>query len=462
MLDGNNFLNCYKIRNSKLFAMKKGILILFAAFFIFSGNAQTSEKKWGLGVGAGLYNNMFKEYAGLTPEFYLSRYLNPSFDLMLKNEMGFKDQGATGTIDLNNILLNLRYKLNNGYLLKEESGIKPYLYGGVGYLMDNMDKGINFDGGIGTKFALSPAMALYLEGGYINGITTGVVVKPGGADRSDDFWKVTGGLEFSLGKAKDSDGDGVPDRKDKCPNTPAGVAVDEDGCPVDSDGDGVPDYQDDCPDEPGSPALNGCPDSDGDGIPDKDDECPDTPGLKKFNGCPDSDEDGVPDIRDKCPDTPAGAPVDEDGCPLDSDGDGVPDYLDECPNEPGLVENNGCPAEWEEVTYGPVLFDFDKSEIKPQAAEILDEVVAKIMESAEYDLTVAGHTCNIGTEQYNQGLSERRAQAVVKYLLNKGVNNAFVGAEGYGELQPAYPNTTIPNKQKNRRAEMEIKIRRKR
>ena len=114
-------------------------------------------------------------------------------------------------------------------------------------------------------------------------------------------------------KPVDSDGDGVPDAIDKCPDTPAGVKVDKDGCPIDSDRDGVPDYLDKCPDTPAGVKV------------DKD-------------GCPiDSDRDGVPDYLDKCPDTPAGVQVDKDGCPIDSDHDGVPDYLDKCPGTPAGV-----------------------------------------------------------------------------------------------------------------------------
>jgi len=145
-----------------------------------------------------------------------------------------------------------------------------------------------------------------------------------------------------------SDGDGVPYRKDKCPDTPAGVVVDENGCPLDLDYDGVPDYKDDCPDQAGDPKFNGCPDNDGDGIPDKDDDCPFVAGLAKFKGCPDTDEDRVQDNKDKCPDTPKGCPVDATGCPLDSDGDGIIDCEDKCPSEMGTKNNSGCP-EWMEV-----------------------------------------------------------------------------------------------------------------
>jgi len=156
----------------------------------------------------------------------------------------------------------------------------------------------------------------------------------------------------------DTDGDGVPDYLDSCSNTPpeAYSTIDQQGCPIDTDGDGVPDYLDKCPGTPkgafGFVDKNGClVDSDGDGVPDYLDECKDTPMGAKVDsvGCPlDTDGDGVPDYLDKCPDTPAAARgfVDKNGCPLDTDGDGVPDYLDLCPDTPKdsiqLVDKNGC------------------------------------------------------------------------------------------------------------------------
>ena len=110
----------------------------------------------------------------------------------------------------------------------------------------------------------------------------------------------------------------------------------------DSDGDGVPDWEDECPNQAGPAKFNGCPDSDGDGIPDNKDACPNEYGEAKYNGCPppDSDGDGIPDDVDKCPYQP-GLPQ-FDGCP-DSDGDGIPDNEDACPYEPGVPEEHGCP-----------------------------------------------------------------------------------------------------------------------
>ncbi|MFC6222545.1 alpha/beta hydrolase [Hymenobacter artigasi] len=85
---------------------------------------------------------------------------------------------------------------------------------------------------------------------------------------------------------RDPDGDGVALGQDKCPDTPPGVAVDANGCPLDTDGDGVADAQDRCPTEKGLPALAGCPDQDGDGVADIQDRCPDRPGPASNKGCP--------------------------------------------------------------------------------------------------------------------------------------------------------------------------------
>ena len=177
-----------------------------------------------------------------------------------------------------------------------------------------------------------------------------------------------------LTKLFDDDKDGIKNRNDRCPATPAGVKVDENGCPLDTDRDGVADYLDKCPNLPGSKEMNGCQDKDKDGVSDNDDACPDVPGSPRFKGCPDSDNDGIEDAMDKCPNqkgldrfggcpdtdgdgivdasdkcpnTPVGIKVDETGCPADTDKDGVMDVEDKCPNtkEGTKVDARGCPAD---------------------------------------------------------------------------------------------------------------------
>ncbi|MDR2814891.1 MAG: DUF5723 family protein [Prevotellaceae bacterium] len=150
----------------------------------------------------------------------------------------------------------------------------------------------------------------------------------------------------------DSDGDGVADDMDKCPATPFAVRVDSWGCPLDDDGDGIPNIADKCPNTPVGVQIDssGCPlDLDLDSVPDYRDSCPNTPvGVETdSSGCPlDLDLDSVPDYRDSCLSTPAGVQVNSVGCPLDTDGDGVPDYLDKCPETPAsiAVDSTGCPS----------------------------------------------------------------------------------------------------------------------
>ena len=115
---------------------------------------------------------------------------------------------------------------------------------------------------------------------------------------------------------------------------------------LDTDGDGIPDSQDKCPNTPGVAKYNGCPvpDTDGDGINDDNDKCPTVAGVAKYNGCPvpDTDGDGINDDNDKCPTVPGVERY--QGCPIpDSDNDGINDEEDNCPHLAGTAANHGCP-----------------------------------------------------------------------------------------------------------------------
>ena len=263
----------------------------------------------------------------------------------------------------------------------------------------------------------------------------------------------------------DTDEDKVFDGLDKCPDTPKGVPVDSVGCPFDTDEDGVYDYKDMCPDTPkGVPVDSvGCPfDTDEDGVLDYKDQCPNTPkgAVVDSVGCPlDSDKDGVFDGFDKCPDTPEGVAVDADGCPLDTDKDGVPDYLDQCPNTlPGIkVNKRGCPLRRkEDLDYlkKGIQFEFGSAKLLQSSYPTLDDIIALLVKIPEVKLEVQGHTDIVGTEDYNQKLSEDRAHSVTDYFESKGIPAERLRAIGFGTRMPLADNVTDAGRAKNRRVEL--------
>lgn len=221
----------------------------------------------------------------------------------------------------------------------------------------------------------------------------------------------------------DTDEDGVVDRLDQCPDTPRGVPVDYKGCPKDSDGDGIYDNMDKCPDTPKGVKVNS-------------------------GGCPlDSDGDGVYDYLDECPGTPSGVKVDSKGCPMDSDNDGVLDNDDECPRTPkgANVSSVGC---W---SLNSVLFDINKATIKPAFYSELENIVTILNNQPELGAELQGYTCSLGSDAYNLTLSEKRANAVMDYLISKGTDKTRLSAKGYGETNPIESNDTDEGRKANRR-----------
>ena len=286
-----------------------------------------------------------------------------------------------------------------------------------------------------------------------------------------------GGLAFALGATpRDTDGDGVPDKKDKCPDTIKGAKVDATGCPTDADGDGVFDGIDKCAQTPKGATVNatGCPsDQDGDTVFDGIDKCADTPkgASVDLTGCPsDTDGDGVLDGIDQCANTAKGCTVDANGCPVDSDGDGVCDGIDICPNTPsGLrVDSTGCSIEMLErqtemmdtgmIRLKDVNFETGKAVLLPESYETLD-IVGRLLERwPTLKIEIGGHTDSQGAAAANQKLSQDRAAAVEKYLLDhyKALPDAQFTVKGYGEAKPIAPNTTPEGRAANRRVELKV------
>ncbi|MBN3863911.1 OmpA family protein [Pseudomonas frederiksbergensis] len=161
------------------------------------------------------------------------------------------------------------------------------------------------------------------------------------------------------------------------------------------------------------------------------------------HGDGDEDGDGVPDSRDKCPGTPKGVRVDADGCP---------------PPAPAPVVEEKAVVKEEVIVIRDVHFQFDSSKLTPADKEVLNTIATRLkQESSSAQLTVTGHTDSVGSDKYNQKLSDRRAHSVVDYLISQGVpRSSFVSVTGAGESQPVADNKTADGRALNRRTEIKI------
>ena len=397
----------------------------------------------------------------------------------------------------------LPQKGNNVHHLSTVAVTPRYDYKWVGvYMPVAVDQLANAQWGLGFR-----AGPLYIASQDI--FSTLIKMKKGNARDIN----IQMGLKISIPnmKAKDKDKDGVSNKKDLCPNVKGtceakgcpdrdgdGILDTEDKCPdvaglkelqgcPDKDGDGIIDMEDDCPEVAGLKELKGCPDRDGDGIADKDDACPDVKGLKEFAGCPDRDGDGVQDSEDACPDVAGDkahkgcpdtdgdgvydnedkcvtvkGPVANQGCPyLDTDGDGVLDKDDACPTVKGPKENKGCPVMEEKIKKvllkaRNIQFETGKAVIKPVSYAILNEVAKILKEYDYYNVSIDGHTDNVGKADLNLKLSQDRAKAALDYLVKQGVDASRMTSSGYGLSKPIADNKTAAGRAQNRRVEFNL------
>jgi outer membrane protein OmpA-like peptidoglycan-associated protein len=196
----------------------------------------------------------------------------------------------------------------------------------------------------------------------------------------------------------------------------------------------VVDEKDACPDIFGEVALLGCPDRDKDTIADIFDKCPDIPGLKRYNGCP------IPD----------------------TDGDGLNDEEDKCPGIAGKRELQGCPEVKQEVVKKvamaakSIYFMTGKDIIQKVSYPKLDTIASVLQSDADLHISIEGHTDNVGSVAVNEMLSNKRAQAVKNYLVNKGIEERRITATGFGSSKPVAPNSTPAGRAKNRRVELHL------
>jgi OmpA-OmpF porin, OOP family len=452
-----------------------------------NANAQSAEKKLAVGICAGVsdyrgelnqewfnMNKAFRTQVGVTIIYYVNPWVNAGLDLGY-GEHGFHVDGSTlGQAngfrgDVLKANLQARLKFNNGTWIKEDALVQPYIFGGLGVAntfedsdipsINNPGVALTLNTGLGFNVMLTDYLGLNYNLNYAYQTSDNTDHTENGA--GDQFIIHSMGIVIPIAKIVDTDGDGVSDKRDKCPNTPAGVAVDLFGCPNDADGDGVADYQDKCPEVAGLPSMKGCPDTDGDGITDAEDACPTVKGVISAKGCPDRDKDGIQDSEDACPDV--FGIVAMKGCP-DTDGDGIADNVDKCPTVKGVASNNGCPEIKEETkkvfdqALKGIQFETSKAVIKTSSYGILDNVAKIMKDNPEYKLDIHGHTDSQGDDAKNMILSKDRAASVKAYLVAKGIEAGRMDTEGFGETEPKATNDTPTGRAENRRVEFKVKF----
>lgn len=311
--------------------------------------------------------------------------------------------GGTTEVDVD------MYRLDALYTVNPEDALQGYLVLGGGEMSFEPNGAFSLNGlassaaevqesfvnyGVGLKYQFAERVALR---GDLRGITS--------LDEEITDTAVSMGLSYLFAQTNrtisDADGDGVSDKLDQCPNTPAGVQVDEKGCALDSDGDGVADHEDNCPNTPAGVEVNA-------------------------NGCAkDDDGDGVPNHADECPDTAAGAKVDEKGC-----------YI---------VITEDVQVELD------VEFDTNSAASRPEHRSEVQRVATFMREHPLTKVLVEGHTDDRGSAAYNQQLSEKRASTIAGQLVDLGIEADRVDSVGVGEARPRADNGTAEGRQRNRR-----------
>jgi outer membrane protein OmpA-like peptidoglycan-associated protein len=497
-----------------------------ALLSLFGARVEAQERRYLLELGAGLHRQSFDEATNFESAIggfgRVGLWLPRNFSVELEgvfvgSEAVDISQGADSAIVSRPVRIISGSVLYN-ILIARNAWAHLKLGGGATDHGDSTSSGL-LSGRTGTILAgaglrMGITSDLMARGDLTVSRNSGTTGPPTETDFSFTNVGISLGLSYMLGSKPipDSDGDGILENKDRCPDTPAGAQVDGTGCPSDSDADGVPDGVDRCANTaPGADVdSTGCTrDSDGDNIADGLDRCPDTETgvLVDPNGCPrDSDGDAIPDGLDRCSETPKGATVDALGCPGDEDGDGVLDGLDRCPRTPTGTSINatGCPstqgaapqpaprraapppanaptpppgaaaagaagaaaapgarggAAKGRLTPGVipgVAFASGSARLLSQSYVPLDSIAEILQADTTVKIEIGAHTDKSGTASEAEHLTNLQAEAVRTYLVTRGVSFQQVQARGYGSAFPLTTDNTPQGRAANRRVEIKL------
>ncbi|MGB1315590.1 MAG: OmpA family protein [Chitinophagales bacterium] len=476
--------------------MKKIVIIAFLFLGITTTQAQNESGRWAFGASVSVIDfsgPQTKQYFNLkqyraNQRYFVGRYLDPSFNLKADFTFGkvwFPSvtaypnvvEGKYENRHIYDFGVNVEYKLNNGYILKEEAIVAPYIFTGLG-LNSIIDYGKAKGSDVNTYIPFGAGLTVRALNWLSFNLQSSYKLN---LDNSFDYTQHSVGVVLNLG--------GKPK---------GATATDIEDQVIDSDEDGVTDLIDECPFAAGSEAMFGCPDTDGDGLGDSRDDCPNVAGSLINKGCPakDSDEDGIPDDKDSCPTVKGEKRY--AGCP-DTDGDGIVDKYDKCPEEAGVASNSGCPAtpvsntnsnfntnnetnlntntnvntNTKPVVTPPVntntaivgsstsntnssstvtnttnstsisnanmvekviVYFGSASDVVPNTEKAkLTKILATLKANPSYKLLIKGYTDKQGDSSSNVELSLKRATTVWMYLSNNGMDGDKAELYGYGE-----------------------------
>ena len=384
--------------------------LITAALISLAPYVLATEEASGVTLNPGIGLSMFDDDRNVKNDSHLSVGLGYRFDSPWAVELNYTDISTDSQLT-NTAAVGRQWRVDSLYNLDvNSSSIKPFLSFGAGRIKFD-SSGINTDNetqlnvGAGVKYLFSSNSALRADMKLFRG-TSDSALDSG----------ITLGYQYTLGDTKryaplrapipmvdlDTDGDGVKDSLDRCPNTPTGNNVDRDGC---------------------------------------DD---------------DLDKDGVKNAMDTCPKTPADIKVDVNGCATDSDRDGVADHRDICPQTfpPALVDEIGCYRALEKavsITLD-VEFEFDSAKSRPAHSVEVKKVADFMLQYPLTTVSFEGHTDSMGAVDYNQNLSEKRAATIAKMLIDEfKIDASRVSSIGYGESTPTATNADEAGRLRNRR-----------
>lgn len=414
----------------------KNIVHFLVYFLIFSSvTAQVNKniQPAALAVLAGFNdfkhiegNQTYQGFKNLKPSIAIN-YLNG-----LSDRLDFVTMVSASELDFTN-KESINYGMGNKKLLLEIDGtirakllpypaiINPFIQAGVGGSGYDNYYGVFIPLAIGVQAKINSRAFILLNAQYRHPVTR----------TQDNHFFYSFGIAGNIGKGKQIRQKATPFEKLPAVSRPPQIM------PKDTDGDGIIDSLDNCIDLPGFVKYKGCPvpDTDGDSVNDENDSCITIPGLQRYHGCPipDSDYDGVNDEEDKCPDVK------------------------------GLISNRGCPLPTDTIkeqintAAKNIFFITGSYALSAKSFPALDGVVKLLKDHPLIELEIQGHTDNTGAVITNQSLSENRAKAVMKYLVQNGIAKQRLQAQGFGSSRPVTDNSTAEGRTQNRRVEMKIR-----